>query len=94
MTFIIGVPIPPRRRRTPRKPTTRQIAQLVIALREAEARAIHVERDGCGFCAMNVSLVRAVVTPQLPRRLRRNADWMHQHVMMPGVRHFDRIEHR
>lgn len=94
MTFIIAVPVPPRRRRTTRKLTARQIAQLVIGLREAEARAIHVERDGCGFCAMNVSLVRSVITPQLPRRLRRNPEWMHQHVTMPGVRHFDRLEHR
>jgi hypothetical protein len=78
----VSVTIPGRNRIAP---TRRQLAQLIIAMRTAEQRRLHGERDNCIPCSIVADITGSLVAARLPWWLRREPAY-HRYVEMPALR--------
>lgn len=80
---VIGLGRPLRQRR---KPTLREIATAVQMLQLAEGAMLHANRDGCFMHGIAAANARRMFIKDIPKRLRKDSEWMHQHVEAPGMR--------
>lgn len=94
---IMVSPRGPRRSRLQRllgrkpRPTLRQLGAIVSDLQNAEARNIHADHERCLGCKIAAGMLHSMACAHLPDRYRKDADWWHRHVTMPGARKAARI---
>jgi hypothetical protein len=88
IAITVAIGRPSRRQ----KPDLRTIARAIAHLQIAEGMALHARRDDCPIHAIQAAIVRRRCTSLVPRRLMRDAEWVHRHIEAPGVRIQARLE--
>lgn len=86
----------PRRvlwRRRPRV-DLRTLAKAIASLQVAEGMALHARRDGCTVHGFLARATQRACEPVIPRKLARDAEWVHRHIEAPGMRIQARVDER
>lgn len=63
----------------------RDLARSIIALREADMRAVHSSRSGCLGCALASGILAAKYGPRIPAHFH-NERFYHERIAMPAAR--------
>jgi len=72
--------------------TPREMGFITRDLQRAQALNLDANATQCMGCALRAQVLHGRALTALPRRYRRNKDWWHRHVVMPGARMAARLQ--
>lgn len=75
-----------------RRPTPRELAETILAMREVEIMLMHASRDGCMFHYAMAIFSSQVCERRMPEKYLRDSAWIHKRVQAPADREYIRRE--